>query len=258
VRVAALFVLALALCVTATARADGDPASDELVYENAYLPPSTSSAALARRIAAVYAAGERVKVAVIATKADLGAIPSLYGKPATYAHFLGEEISTVFVGPLLIVMPAGYGIWDGGRSVSAERAVLAGLGKPVSARPGDLAADAATAVSRLAVAGALRSKDVLAPFVTAMGARVKKRGRLTVRYYAYDDSGRAAVSLLLLRDGRTVLTHALPASLTNISKIHTTTLPLPAGLSLVHARFCLTATDAAGNRSTRSCRGVSR
>jgi hypothetical protein len=257
VRVAVLLVLTLALGVTATARADGDPASDELVYENAYLPPSTSSRALVRQVAAVYAAGERVKVAVIATRADLGAIPSLYGKPATYAHFLGVEISTVFVGPLLIVMPAGYGIWDGGRSVAAERSVLAHLAKPASARPADLAAGAATAVSRLAAAGALRSRDILAPFVTAMGAR-SKSGRLTVQYYAYDDSGRAAISLLVLREGGTVLTHTLPASLTNISKIYTTTLALPAGFSLVHARFCLTATDAAGNRSTRSCRGVSR
>jgi hypothetical protein len=73
------------------------------------------------------AAGFRVKVAVIGSQSDLGAIPSLFGKPADYAKFLGTELSLVYVGPLLIVMPAGYGIYDGSRSTAAERAVLSRL-----------------------------------------------------------------------------------------------------------------------------------
>ena len=51
--------------------------------------------------------GYRVKVAVIASGADLGAIPSLFGKPTEYSRFLGVELSMYYVGPLLIVMPAG-------------------------------------------------------------------------------------------------------------------------------------------------------
>ena len=62
------------------AGADGDPASDILVEENVYLPYQTPSAAasagLGRQVADVYASGRRIKVAVIAAKSDLGAIPS--------------------------------------------------------------------------------------------------------------------------------------------------------------------------------------
>jgi len=43
----------------------------------------------------------------------LGAIPSLFNKPNQYARFLGFELSAGFIGPLLIVMPSGFGIWDG-------------------------------------------------------------------------------------------------------------------------------------------------
>src|SRR5262249_50781056 len=57
----------------------------------------------------------------------LGAIPSLFGKPTEYARFLGTELSMTYVGPLLIVMPEGYGIYDGGRSTAAEQAVLSKL-----------------------------------------------------------------------------------------------------------------------------------
>ena len=259
--VAAVIVVLLALGTAGAALADGDPASDELVYLDAYLPqrpPSKpAAAALAKQIALVYRAGERIKVAVIATRADLGSIPSLFEKPSEYAHFLSEEIATIYIGPLVVVMPDGYGIYDGGRRTTAEKSVLAQLAKPASARPDDLVVAAAAAVARLFAAGALHSKDVLRPFVTAVGARVSS-DRLTVRYYAYDDSGRAAVALIVLVHGRTVLTHALAPAPTNISKIRTTTLRLPNNLSLVHARFCLTATDAAGNRSARSCYPIRR
>ena len=73
-------------CAQASARADGDPASDTLVFTNAFLPsqaPSKgASDALLAQIAAVYAAGYRVKVAVVAARYDLGAIPSLFDRPA--------------------------------------------------------------------------------------------------------------------------------------------------------------------------------
>jgi hypothetical protein len=66
-----------------------------LLYANDYLPyaapPKTAASSLARQIAAVYAAGNRVKVAVIHARHDLGAIPSLFGKPRAYARFLGHE-----------------------------------------------------------------------------------------------------------------------------------------------------------------------
>ena len=72
----------------------------------------------------VYARGDRVKVALIHTAEDLGAIPSLFGQPGEYAHFLGVELGLWYVGPLLVVMPAGFGVYDGGRSTAAAEQVL--------------------------------------------------------------------------------------------------------------------------------------
>jgi hypothetical protein len=93
---------------SAPARADGDPASDILVSANLSLPyPPPSGAAqqeLKRAVDAVYRHRHRIKVAVIASEQDLGAIPSLFGKPADYARFLGQELSYVYIGPLLIVI----------------------------------------------------------------------------------------------------------------------------------------------------------
>src|SRR5262249_49953284 len=39
----------------------------------------------------------------IATRTDLGSVPSLFGKPKAYAQFLGEEIRSFYTGPLLVV-----------------------------------------------------------------------------------------------------------------------------------------------------------
>src|SRR5438093_1094227 len=97
---------ALLGAVAGAARADGDPASDVLYIQDTFLPypppPKATVAALKRNVAAAYAKGYRVKVAVIATAYDLGAVPALFNKPKAYAKFLGQEISSIFVGPLLI------------------------------------------------------------------------------------------------------------------------------------------------------------
>ena len=55
-------------------------------------------------------AGLPIKVAVIGNKTDLGAVPQLWGKPQTYARFLGAELRFVYKDTLLVVMPQGFGI----------------------------------------------------------------------------------------------------------------------------------------------------
>lgn len=58
-------------------RADGDPASDFLVESNFFLPlaqsPPANAFDLRKQVAAMYAAGLRLKVAVIATRSAWGA-----------------------------------------------------------------------------------------------------------------------------------------------------------------------------------------
>src|SRR5205823_1251261 len=91
------------------ARADGDPASDELLFQNVYFPaqePSQASTeALERLASAVYRRGDRVKIAIVYDQSDLGSVPSLYGDAPGYARFLGIELGLWYVGPLIVVMP---------------------------------------------------------------------------------------------------------------------------------------------------------
>jgi hypothetical protein len=255
----------LAACLVAagvaagSARADGDPASDMLVIQNVFLPytaPShAATLALTDEVSAAYAAGFRVKVALVSTRIDLGAIPSLFDKPSQYAAFLGQELAGFYIGPLLIVMPSGYGIYDGGRSTAAERGVLGRLTAPGSAKPDVLAGAATRALTQLLHAGALRSKDILRPYVLALLAKASG-GRLTVQYYLADDSGRASAAIVVERGKRAVATTRVPQHATNLIRPETLHVTLPAGLSVAGLRVCVTGTDPSGNRAV-SCRKVS-
>jgi hypothetical protein len=252
-------VVVACAAVAGAARADGDPASDILVAENVFLPyqrpAPAASASLVRQITAVYASGNRIKVAVIAAKSDLGAIPSLFGKASDYAAFLGQELDGIYVGPLLVVMPSGYGIYDGGRSVSAEQSVLDQLAAPASSRPDDLVAAATAAVAKMLDAGALKSADILPPYVQVLGGTFA-RGRLTVRFYADDDSGHATVSATVTRGSRVLLQREIPSPRSTFSSVQVRAFTVRKGSNVVGARLCLKAVDAAGNRSTPSCHRI--
>ncbi len=103
--------------------ADGDPASDYLLGQSVFLPfdakiPAQKSKQLIQLVANANKAGFHVRVAVIATRYDLGSVTALYLKPQKYAEFLGAEIFFVYRGALLVVMPNGYGYSKGGKSLS--------------------------------------------------------------------------------------------------------------------------------------------
>jgi hypothetical protein len=149
---------ALAVAGPTAAWADGDPASDVLDTTLVYVPLDGGiSPTLQTELAAITAAAQRagypLRVAMIDTPADLGSIGALWRAPETYARFLGAELSDVFHGTLLVVMPDGYGIAPvgaGGLPASAP-AALAGLTRPGT---GDALATATlTAIRRLAAAG---------------------------------------------------------------------------------------------------------
>jgi hypothetical protein len=170
-RLLAVLVAAL-LVVPAIARADGDPASDVLVFpgKNYFLPyaPQASAASQARLKAATdaaFKAGFPIKVAVISGPGDLGAIPQLDGMPQQYAQFLGQEIQFGYKDTLLIVMPKGYGI--SGTNNAAVKASIANLPKPRSNDPTDLTNAAADAVKSVASAAGV---TIAVPPVTAASA----------------------------------------------------------------------------------------
>jgi hypothetical protein len=143
------------LIVPATALSDGDPASDVLLAQRVFYPYSPSvSAGLQKTLNAETAAASQahfpIKVALIDTPVDLGAIPTLFAKPQQYADFLDQEIS--FAGSkqlLLVVMPDGYGVEGLGipATDTASR-----LERPVGHASDDLARAAVAAVPKLAAA----------------------------------------------------------------------------------------------------------
>ncbi|HUO73598.1 MAG TPA: hypothetical protein VMU39_22705 [Solirubrobacteraceae bacterium] len=159
---AVLAALLLLLGAAPGARADGDPASDVLLGENVfypYTPPVTAALqkTLNAATAAARTAGFPLKVALIASPVDLGVIPDLFNKPQRYATFLDQEISFRAKQPLLVVMPAGYGI-EGLNAKAA--AAAASLPKPAGATSNDLAQAAVTAVAKLADASGHPLKGV--------------------------------------------------------------------------------------------------
>jgi hypothetical protein len=143
------------LALASPVHADGDPASDVLLGENVfypYSPPASGrlQAALNSETAAAHRARFPIKVALIGSPIDLGAIPQLFGKPQQYAAFLDQEIS--FGGarkPLLVVMPTGYGASGVGRAAAS---VLGSVPRPATPRTDALAQAATLAVARLAAA----------------------------------------------------------------------------------------------------------
>jgi len=249
-------VVVVATLPVPTARGDGDPASDTLLEQSVYFPygsPSQSvRAALQQAVDGVYAHGGRVKVALIYTQTDLGAIPSLFGKPADYAHFLGIELGLWYVGPLLVVMPAGYGIYDGGRSTTAADSVLGSLHVDASS-PDGLTRSATTAVQHLASASALDSPDSKAPLVTVYPASARRGKPATLHFDLFDDSGRSNAVVRVFEAGRLVATLRSPAQFAIATRHAAVQWPVPLRLRSRRLRFCVVASDPSGNRSASAC-----
>jgi hypothetical protein len=163
------------LLLPASARADGDPASDYLYTQDLFLPldgstPKASEAQLRALLGDAKGKGYPVRVAVIRTRTDLGAVPSLFERPQRYAPFLGQELRFLFKGPLLIVMPNGYGFYWLAHDTTAEEKVLAALPPPSEAP--DLARAAVPAVQGLA---ALQGVDLGTPPLAGSGSEARDR-----------------------------------------------------------------------------------
>jgi len=249
-------VAAAAALVAPVSRADGDPASDTLLGQSVYFPSNAPShaatVALQQVVDGVYADGRRVEVALIYDQTDLGAIPSLFGHPADYARFLGTELGLWYVGPLLVVMPAGFGIYDGGRSTAAEEAVLHSLHVDASS-PDGLTRSATTAVQRLSAASALDSQDIRAPLVTPYPASARRGRRATLRFDVFDDSGRSSAVIRVYENGALVATLASQMGFQVGTRRAHVTWQVPKRLRSRRLRFCVFASDPSRNRSVPVC-----
>jgi hypothetical protein len=158
-RCVAVSVALLALAsgwAAAPAQADGDPASDVLALQTLFLPqdagvPLDQQGQLVALLAAARHDGYQLRVALIASATDLGSVTELWRQPQSYAQFLGQELSLVYRGPVLVGMPNGFGLYRPGRPLSAEQTALAGVPAP-AATAGGLATAALETIRRLAAA----------------------------------------------------------------------------------------------------------
>jgi hypothetical protein len=254
----ALAVAALGASAAPAARADGDPASDVLYFQDVFLPYARPSADAAAQLTATVAdanrAGFRIKVAVIQAEQDLGSVPSLFNRQDLYARFLGIELKSFYAQRLLVVMPAGFGVYAGGRPTTAEKAALAGI-SIASPNPDDLTAAATAAVLKLRqVIHAGSSKDRTPPTVKALASTGTKGKAARLRYTVYDAGGRSreivrvyGPAYLLFASFSTRLAKAKPKRTSYV------TWRVPSDLETSSLRFCVLAQDATGNQSRTAC-----
>ena len=159
-RLAVLGAVTVCLCAPVAARANGDPASDYLLTQRVFLPFTTKiDRNEVNRLDALLREAEqkhfRIRVAMILSPSDLGTAFSLFGKPEKYSQFLGLELSFVYRGRLLVVMPNGYGYAVNGDPDPKASAVLKKLPAPGRDATKEVRA-AIVAVQNLAAASGLR------------------------------------------------------------------------------------------------------
>jgi len=145
---------AAAAVLAASARADGDPASDYLLSQQVFFPfsvryPLNRQQELAGLVKQANDHGYTIRVALINDTSDLGVVTSLWRQPQTYAHFLGQELMFLYRKRLLVVMPNGLGFNYPGHPTAKEEALLK---RVPPAQGNDLITTAEAAVQKLAAA----------------------------------------------------------------------------------------------------------
>jgi cytochrome oxidase Cu insertion factor (SCO1/SenC/PrrC family)/thiol-disulfide isomerase/thioredoxin len=172
---AALALLSVALiagAVSPVARADGDPGSDVLVYQDLFAGSDAGLSVqqqvqLGDLLKTAAREGFPVRVAIIASPFDLGSVTELWRQPREYARFLGIELSLAYKQRLLVVMPNGFGFnWPGHSAAPGYRA-LGGI--PIGSGGAGLFNAAEAAVGKLALASGVKLPSV-APLAGASAA----------------------------------------------------------------------------------------
>ena len=190
--VLAVLVVVLVGVPASPARADGDPGSDVLVYQNLFAGSEVGLSVqqqveLGALLKAAASRGFPIRVAIIGGTQDLGAVTELWREPRTYARFLGYELSLAYKQRLLVVMPNGFGFnWPGHSPASAYR-VLAGIS--IGSGAAGLFDATEAAVGKLAAAGAVKlpSSAVTAGASAAPATAASPAGQPAVPRRSTDD-----------------------------------------------------------------------
>ena len=159
----AILVISAAICSfgVTSALAGHGAVSDILSFRNVYLPDAPVCQEVAAGLDQVtdraVKDGYPIKVAIIASSADLSGADQYFGRPQDYARLLGSQFGFYHPGrpgaetkdSLLIVMPAGFGFIRSGRAANVGLVII-GLTAPKGKEPTDLARAAIGAVRDLA------------------------------------------------------------------------------------------------------------
>ena len=164
-----------------------DPASDVLAEQGVFIPadgsiPAREQAQLEAIVRVAQRSGHPVRVAVIASRSDLGSITGLWRAPAAYAGFLGRELSLVYHGALLVVMPNGYGVDLIGEPGASRALQSAGASLEGLRLPGRGAALAQAAVSGIRRIAASAGHRLAAPTATSLPRATSSSGSDTVAW----------------------------------------------------------------------------
>ena len=128
-----------------------------LASQTVYVPGDggfapSQTAQLSALVAEAQRAGVPIRVALIATQADLGSVTELWRQPQNYARFLGQELAQVYRGTLVVAMPAGFGVVSvGGAPAGGQVGVATHHGPLVAATMSVVQAVAASDGHRLAL-----------------------------------------------------------------------------------------------------------
>ena len=138
------------------ALADGDPASDVLAFQPLFLPVDMSPSPQTQELQTLLRDGDRagfpIRVALINSAGDLGTVTRLWQQPGAYAKYLGLELSDLYGGQLLVVMPNGFGLNAPSRGPHAATAAELAVKAPTPGPGAQLVTSALAAVRALASA----------------------------------------------------------------------------------------------------------
>jgi hypothetical protein len=183
-----LLVLMIAACTLAgTAHADGDPASDYLLGTQVFFSidvklPAAKQQELVSIVRDANKSGYAIRVALIASPYDLGAVTSLWRKPRQYAKFLGAELQYIYKHRLLVVMPNGFGFNWSKHPSSQEDAVLSTV--PIGTGAVGMLDSAVAAVQKLAATSDVKVVRTPAAATTGKGGFAHSRALIVLAVIA--------------------------------------------------------------------------
>src|SRR5262249_21387523 len=116
-----------------------------------------------------------------------------------------------------------------------------------------LARAAAEAVPKLKAARLLHYKDTSAPRASPLPGTAAAGHPLTLRYQAWDDSGRAKVDIQIQRKQTRIASFHIPLRSVVQGHWYTVSWVVPKSAAHTTLNYCVRATDAAGNKGALTC-----